>query len=310
MTEQELVKRFNQDVEHLLENGQVKSETAPGEYQGMLELAQILSADDPRQLSKVERSLKYRLLERVGEQSARLPGRPGALRQPLLAGLLLFVILSLASLSIPSVRALAQDIIRTIGNLVISDAPTQAEQYVATAESQGAAPTVDPEAILEPVVVGRLTTAQASAQAGFPIYAAAYIPDGYTLVTRAVYTSTQSTTVDTAYQIVLDPPLHDGQQLAGMIVIDQILFVSGAEPWEVGVGEQPSVDVTVRGQPGVWLEQIPVMPFQDEQGEWDYARWNQLMWAEAGYNFMIQTNLPSDLLPLAELLKIAASLTP
>ncbi len=67
---------------------------------------------------------------------------------------------------------------------------------------------------------------------------------------------------------------------------------------------------TVRGQPGVWLEQIPILPFQNQKGEWDYARWNQLVWIEDGYNFMLQTNMPSDILTLDELLKIAASLAP
>jgi hypothetical protein len=51
-------------------------------------------------------------------------------------------------------------------------------------------------------------------------------------------------------------------------------------------------------------------PAQDRQGQWDYERWNQLIWARDGYDFIVQTNLPSDLLPLAELLKIAESLSP
>jgi Tfp pilus assembly protein PilE len=318
MTEQDMIKRFNHDVDQMLENGQLTSEPAPGEYQGMIELAQVLSAHDTRGSSTVEHTLKQRLLRRLGLYQAGLPNHtqianPRARRQPLMIGLALVAILTLASLSLPSVRALAQDILRTIGNLIITDAPTQAEQYVATAESNIATPTVDPDFVCpdcEPVVEARLSAAQASAIAGFPIYTPAYIPEGYTLVTRQVYSNTETTTIDTAYRIELNPPLHDGQQMAGMIVIDQIFFQSSAQPWEIGVGDQPTLDVTVRGQAGVWLEQIPIIPFQNQQGEWDYARWNQLVWAEAGYNFMIQTNLPSDMLPLDELLEIAASLTP
>jgi hypothetical protein len=34
------------------------------------------------------------------------------------------------------------------------------------------------------------------------------------------------------------------------------------------------------------------------------------MWTKDGYDFIIQTNMPSDLLPLNELLKIAESLAP
>jgi hypothetical protein len=45
-------------------------------------------------------------------------------------------------------------------------------------------------------------------------------------------------------------------------------------------------------------------PVQDQQGQWDDERWNQLMWTKDGYDFIIQTNMPSDLLLFEELLKI------
>jgi len=98
--------------------------------------------------------------------------------------------------------------------------------------------------------------------------------------------------------------------MSGIIAIDQTLMKENADPWIMEIGENSIVDVTVRGQDGVWLEQIPIYPFQNEQGEWDYARWNQLIWSENGFNFVIQTNMPSDLLTLDDLLKIAESLKP
>jgi len=229
----------------------------------------------------------------------------------LIASLASVVSLVLVTLTIPPVRALAQDIIHQIGSFMISNAPSDAEQYVATLESGTPTPTPDPNGgIPEDVIAGLLTSGQASAKAGFPVYAAAYLPSGYQLYIRDVQTASQSTTIHTAYRIELDPPLHNGAQMAGIISFEQSLVASGAPTWEKGIGDTPVVDVTVRGQPGVWLEQVPVYPFQNDQGEWDYARWNQLIWAEAGYTFMIQTNMPSDLLPLAELLKIAQVLTP
>lgn len=214
----------------------------------------------------------------------------------------------------PQGQAFAQNIIRTIGNFVIMDEASDAENYVATLQSGTPTPTADPDSVCvdcqEPMVVGLLTIPQASVAAGFPVYEFQYVPDRYQLSSRDVLITKSSITAYASYQIELDPPLYDGLQTMGIIAISQTRVDSDAQPWEVGVGDVPVIDITVRGLPGVWLEQIPIIPFQDSQGEWDYARWNQLLWAEEGYNFMLQTNMPSDFLSLDELLEIAESLTP
>jgi hypothetical protein len=225
----------------------------------------------------------------------------------------LLIIVALLALTFitPQGRAFAQDIIRRIGNFIITDESSDAEKYVATLQSGTPTPTVDPNWVCtdcQPVVAGLLTITHASAKAGFPVYEPMYIPLGYRLSSRDVLITKSSITADMSYRIELDPPLHNGLQMAGIIAIDQTLVSSDAQPWEMGVGDVPIVDVTVRGQPGVWLEQVPIIPFQDQQGEWDYERWNQLVWSEDGYNFMLQTNMPSDILSLTELLKIADSL--
>ena len=226
--------------------------------------------------------------------------------------MMVMVVIIAALIATPQGRAFAQEIIRRIGNFVITDEASDAEKYVATLQSGTPTPTVDPNWVCtdcpEPVVVGLLTIEQASAKAGFPVYEPTYIPLGYQLSSRDVLNTGSSITAHMSYRIELDPPLHDGLQMAGIIAISQTLVSSDAQPWETGVGDIPIVDVTVRGQPGVWLEQVPIIPFQDQQGEWDYERWNQLIWSEDGYNFMLQTNMPSDILPLAELLKMAESL--
>ena len=213
----------------------------------------------------------------------------------------------------PQGRALGQDLLHRIGNFIFSNEPSDAEVYVATMQSGTPTPTVDPNWVCtdcpEPVIVGMLTQTQASDKAGFPVYVPTYISEGYSLVDRDVLFTDSSTTAHASYSMELDPPLHDGQQMSGIIAITQTLVADDAAPWETGVGDVPIVDVVVRGQPGVWLEQLPIIPIQNEQGEWDYARWNQLIWTESGYNFMIQTNMTSDLLPLDELLKIADGLT-
>jgi hypothetical protein len=228
--------------------------------------------------------------------------------------ILVVIILLAAALITPQGRAFAQEIIRRVGNYVISGEPSDAENYVATLQSGTPTATIDPNWVCtncpEPEIVGKLTIEQASAKAGFPVYDPNYIPDGYQLSTRDVLFTGSSTTAHMDFRKDLDPPLHDGLQMAGIIAIGQTLVNGDAQPWEKGIGEVPIVDVNVRGHPGVWLEQVPIIPVQDQQGEWYYERWNQLVWAEDGYNFMLQTNMPSNILPLDELLRIAESLTP
>jgi hypothetical protein len=319
MTEQEKANHFNAAVEQMLANGQVAPESKLAD-QSLLKLAQQLAAHNTRLHSKVEQMTRQMLLQRVGEREEPHITKGSKLMktfsprpryQALSVSLALIAILVLITLTVPPVRAFAQEIIRQIGNFAISSAPTDAEQYVTTLESGTPTSTLDPQRVIpDEQIADRLTSAQAGKKAGFLVYEAAYIPAGYQLASRDVLTSTQSTTIDASYRMELDPPLHNGQQMAGIIAIEQILVYNGSPAWDKGVGDIPLIDVTVRGQPGVWLEQVPVIPFQDDQGEWDYARWNQLIWAEAGYTFMIQTNMPSDLLPLEELLKIAGSLVP
>ena len=175
-------------------------------------------------------------------------------------------------------------------------------------------PTIDPNLFCtdcyELGVAGLQSKVQASTKANFPVYEAVYIPDGFQMSSRNVFTSTETTTVDTSFRKELDPPLHDGLQMAGIIVIDQMHNQNGVQAWEKGVGIVPIVHVSVQGQPGIWLEEIPITPVQDQNGQWDVERWNQLVWTKDGYDFIIQTNMPSDLLPLAEVLKIAESLKP
>lgn len=326
MNERDWADRFNTDVDTLLESRYIAPDAESGDYQEMLALAQMLAADDTRSKSGAEQALRQRLIGRVTEMNKRHhPDTKGStmdipvtrhlrLRRLALGALALIACLTMSTLTLPPIRAVAQDLIYRIGNFVITNKPSDAEQYVATLQSGIPTPTVDPNWVCtdcpEPEVVGLLTVAQASEKADFPVYDPAYIPPGYRLQTRDVLFTTDTTTVSTDYYTELEPPLHEGEQLRGIIAVGQTRVRSGAQPWETGIGDVPVVEVTVRNQQGVWLEQIPIYPFQNRQGEWDYARWNQLIWAEAGYNFMVQTNMPADLLPLDELLRVAESLTP
>jgi hypothetical protein len=327
MTEKDWINDFNEDIEQLLSSGSTERSEAPEAYQKILRIAQILVNIDPRSKNQIEGSLRKRLLDRVknamenthtiNSRTALLDvhqNRSPRVRRTFAIVLSVIALFTLLTLTIPPVRAFAQDLIRRVGNFMFINGPTDAEQYVATMQSGTPTPTMDPNRVCtdcaEPQIIGLLSVLDASSNAGFAVYTIDYVPEGYSLSSRDVYHSAQSTTVDSSYRKELNPPLHNGEQMSGIIVIDQTLMKDGADPWIMETGETPIVDITVRGQDGIWLEQIPIYPFQDDQGEWVFARWNQLFWSENGFNFVLQTNMPSDLLPLDELLKIAESLKP
>lgn len=284
------------------------------EDEELQQLADSLAAFNARAYSRIEPELKQRLITRMEDHKAyaRPVNRPQRLRRFSLAALAAAALLFVAFLSIPPLRAAAENLFIQIGNMFINNNPTDAEEYVAVMQSGTPTPTLDPNwecaDCPEPQIMGKLSADQASEQAGYQVLEPGYVPQGYELSTRDVLKTGQTTTTSTDYRKELEEPLHDGMQFAGIIAIGQTSFVAEAQPWESSVGDVPIVEVTVRGNPGAWLEQIPVYPFQDAEGNWQYAYWNQLVWSEDGFNFMIQTNMPVDLLPMEEIMKIAESM--
>lgn len=327
MTDQEWANEFNEDIEKLRLKGFAERRELPESYQQLLVLSQTLVRTDVRSKSQIEDVLRNKLLQRASSEMEKaqtaksgaaleniLLNKSRRIRRSFAIGLPVLVLLIVSTLTISPLRVFAQGILHQVGDFIFSDGPTSAEQYVATMQSGTPTPTQDPNWVCiecpEPQTVGLLTIDEANSKAGFSVYEAGYIPDGYTLASRDVLQTSQTTTVDTAYRMELVQPLHDGEQMSAIIAIDQTLKNEDTQPWVMQIGESPIEDVTVRGQDGIWLEQIPIYPFQNEQNQWEYARWNQLYWSENGYNFVLQTNVPSDLLPLDEILKIAESMLP
>ena len=327
MTDQDLIKKLNEDINHLRSSDYSESRGTPESYQKMLRLAYTLAVVDTRSKSKIEWSLRKRLLDRVNSgiekpQTTKSGTdlqdvyRNRTLRVSRTFAFVLSVIalFTILTFIISPVRTFAQDLVRRVGNFVFTNGTTDSEEYVALMLSGTPTPTMDPNWVCtdcpEPQMVGLLSVQEASLKAGYSVYEINNMPTGYTLSSRDVLHTAQSITAHSAYRMELNPPLHNGEQMSGIISLNQTQLKENADPWITEIGEYPMVDVTIRGQDGVWLEQIPIYPFQNEQGEWMYDRWNQLIWSENGFNFVLQTNMPSDLLPLDEMLKIAESLKP
>lgn len=307
MNTQDVIKQFNMDLDRLIEKKHLDARESQDENKS---IAVALVGDDPSRKSRVQSSLRKHLMDQFSQPRVS-SHRPIRWQWAFATAL---VVLVAVVFTVPPLRAMAQDIIRVIGDVIVSNAPTDAEEYVATLQSGTPTPTPDPD--IQPCedcgeqVVGLFSLDEVSQMAGFSAYSPQYVPEGYWLAARDVFDRSAPLMVITDYRMELDPPLHDGLQMAGIISIEQIYDRNGDYSWDMNVGDIPIVNITVNGQTGVWLEQIPVIPFQDDSGQWEYERWNRLIWEDDGFTFIIQTNMPSDLLPLVELIRIAESLRP
>ncbi|MBA4386132.1 MAG: hypothetical protein C0410_15455 [Anaerolinea sp.] len=310
MKDKETIHRFNEDISKIQDGQTISTDGNTNAYAQTLEVARALSAFSSVSLSHAQNNVKQSLLEKVRSKPQRAQLKP---RFSFVYSLGICLLLTLFSLAIPPVRAFAQEMVQQIGNFFFVNQPSDAENYVA--RMQSGTPTSTPD----PLMAGNtnsqvfesalLSAAEASAKAGFTVYMIGDMPENYSLTTRDVLFTGQTITADTSYRMELDPPLHDGLQFAAIIALEQTQTNENTDPWITGIGDIEVVEVTVRGVKGGWIEQIPIYPFQDENGEWDYARWNQLIWSENGFTFVLQTNLPTDMLPLEEMLKIAESIT-
>jgi len=311
MNDKETIHRFNEDLNKILNHQTVEMDGVSTDYAQVLQVANQLSAFSSASLSQGRLHFKQHLLETVTNKSRAPQAKP---RFSFVSALGIFLLLAFFSLAIPPVRTFAQEIVQNIGNFFFVDQPTDAENYVSTMQS--GMPTATPD----PTIVAKITpqfyetkllsAAEASAKAGYSVYTIGDMPDGYTLSTRDVLFTGQTITADTSYRMELDPPLNDGLQSAAIIALEQTLTDATTDPWITGTGDIPVIEVSVRGVKGAWIEQIPIYPFQNEEGAWGYVRWNQLIWSENGFTFVLQTNLPAEILPLEEMLKIAKSLAP
>jgi uncharacterized protein DUF4367 len=125
--------------------------------------------------------------------------------------------------------------------------------------------------------------AAASQLAGFTVLAPSYLPDGYTAGDQP-----GAWTVSHEPDGVLASIKYENQAADGILVINEQIYHQQGAPNTV---ERPEIqDVTVHGQPGVWMP--------DNGGK------SVLAWDENGITYMIVTNT----LPKDEMLKVAESL--
>lgn len=213
-----------------------------------------------------------------------------------LAALLLAMVLLVS----PPARGFAQDVINRLSSLFISNQPTYAGKFEATLQSMDpAAPAETLGAPVEWQAPGILTLEEARSLAGFQVAEIKDLPEELTLVVRAFNPADE-----------LNPlrSVTSTFQSAGQtLVFSQAALDANAGTAALPVGESPVAAVMVQGVEGVWIENLRLSTYVDENQQVTPAYANLLIWERDGFQFWLQSN-PG--LSLETMLQMANSVSP
>jgi hypothetical protein len=332
MNDKKLAKRLEHDIDHLLDGHFLPNDTGLGnEYHQAIEAARLLAQHDVSSESRIREPLRQELLTRISDRrkvwSSKEKGnftmKP---RNKFFVSVGILVVLFGVAMSLPPVRAFAQDLLMRVGPLVIVSqpdvpvdepsadfTPTPVFNSSGSLESLPAPtnPTLKSSKDSESDAVSRqptpvptmlglqsITPQEALTRLNFKVLMPSYIPDGYTLIGPPNFVQVQThldrivsammyITVDYAYLSITQETFNEQNQVPFPIS-------DTAEVTHVAVHGKEAVFVNNgRAVEPVWVEaagQVFVI---------DY-----LMWEENGYFFMIEaTELTQE-----EMSKIAESL--
>lgn len=306
ISEAHSIARFNQELDQLLQTGELPGRQTDDDEQALIEIALDLAGADLAGLSKSRDELRERLMAMEFAMSKPVSGK-----MRWAAGLAALVIVVAASLAlVPPFKAWAQEVIAQVGHLLITDAPTQEEQIFehlqTTLPEEGAVFTIVPPSLEEvrqrvdfPVLVPR----------NFPesteedIYAPAWAAErDMTWTSESVFDYPGGVTVMGIYKRWYSVMIHQLKATAERI---EEFPVSGARVKEV----------VVRGQPGYWIEGAPTgllesygstWPGDKVEPVWVLEDEDVLIWEENGMVYIIQADTElrvEDLMRIAEALR-------
>jgi len=237
-----------------------------------------------------------------GHRLALLMGwsSPAPRRQLALGIGLSALVLLLALALLPPARAYAAELVLRIGRLFITREPTYAEQFEAKINRAG--PTGEPAASPSPLewqAPPLLSLADASAQAAFPAAEISFQPSSLPMVARYVTLPGDEglfTRVTTVYS--------DDQN---NLVFSQTAYPPEAPTQTLPVGESPAAEVALQGGEGVWIENLRLSTYVDENNRVAPRFASLLVWEKDGFEYWLQAT-PGR--PLPEMLAIAESIQP
>ena len=306
-TEARWAERFDRDVQTILQSGNLDDLAGlPQDYREALALAHTLRVTDMAQLSRSRESLRQKIA-RSGRQrevgsntllqgvqtmktgfSAHSPARRAVTMAAMLA---LFLALLL---TFQPVRALAGQILNQIGFFTFTNEPAIPEEWIGQESFNSAA-----QATPLPVEDLRgLTEEAAELQAGFSLYTPGYLPECFSLNNRSILREQDRPAVMTAYHCPGKTVYEDV-----FLYIDQSPL-GGESQTGYPIGDARPVEVTVRGQKGLWIEQAPTGVQSNREGKTELMPVNLLLWEQDGFFFQMRSNHLSQ----AEMMKVAESL--
>lgn len=231
MSHDDRVRQLNADIDRLLRQPGATVESGDRDYDELLGVAQVLARADLAALSQTRQATKQRLLERT------TAGRRSSIRlQPVLVVAMAVVVLVAAVVTVPPLRAMAQDAIQGIGRILFTREPTPAEELFATEGELRFDDAPIPE---------QVTLAQAQERFGAPILTPTHLPEGMALQSVGIVEGEDTIAVQLTY---------GGEFL---VTISQMRTRDGSSlelPLGGTVIAQP---VTVRETEGAWLEDVP-----------------------------------------------------
>jgi hypothetical protein len=208
--------------------------------------------------------------------------------------------LLLALVLSPGLRVYAQETLLRIGRLFISNEPTYAEQF--EAKIHNGTPSAIPVASPEPIewqAPPLLSLSEASEQAGFSVAEIGNPPGALKMVARYVSLPdavNPFTRVTTTYS-----------SGSANLVFSQTVYKPEAASPTLPVGEAPVAQVSIQGVKGVWIENLRLSTYVDENKRVVPLFANLLIWEKNGCEYWLQSN-PG--LSQAEMLAIATSIKP
>jgi len=301
-----VVETFNLALDRFLSTGQVSADIQhdPVHFE-MLSIAQSLATANLASLSKGRASLRKRLL--AHEPSPAHRGLPRAVKWAATLVLLLIVLITAFSLS-PPLRTWAQGVLARIGNLIITDAPTGAEQTLprlltATPGPHRATPFVS------------LSQEEASQRAGFTVLVPRDVPEKEW---EAMYKPSWGTPKKVTWDIFEIPNgmvvRCECYRWHSLDILQLDLRNVGGE--EFPIGDADVLEVTVRGQTGYWIEEAATrfiggggsaLHLTQDDIVWQLGHNNILTWEEGGIVYVIMAD---DELSLEDNLTVAECLAP
>ena len=262
----------------------------------------VLATANLAALSKDRITLRKRLL--AGKTFPAHQRTTWAAKAAAASALLLLVVVAAFAAS-PPLRTWAQEVLARVGNMIVTDAPTDAEQMLPGLL------TATPEWVEGPSPES-LSQEEASRRVGFAVLVPRDIPKG-----EDIYAPPGGAPWEDKWDIcaVRNEALVVGiyNRWYGVRILQ--LRLTDEQSEDLAIGDADIVAVTVRGQTGYWIEEATtsmtllsvVGSLKVPDPDWQLANENILTWEEEGIVFVIYGD---DELSQDELLTIAESLAP